>query len=370
MEFEKKVPEWNAEGTEPPESLKASGFTAGYKPPAAFFNWFWHAVGACLTELRSKLSGHADSKENPHGVTAAQVGLDKVDNTPDSEKAVAFASEAGVGRKVAQTLVLRFNGGKTENTDLFTYDGSGGKSINVTPERISAAEKDLGNVDDSVLLGKATQAGVGIPVAAASSEDGIAYTVTVPGVTELYNGLIITIIPDIVSTSTAVTLDVNGLGARMVRLPLSFNNAAMSIPKMETYFTAGRPITLQFDANYIAGDGAWKTLGKQRTSAQDLYGHVPVESGGTGADNAEDARSNLGITIENLGAAAASHVHSAADITSGTLSIARGGTGAATAAAARNALGVTLTNLGDIVIADTTPTTVTNGKWYLIKAEV
>ena len=50
---------------------------------------------------------------------------------------------------------------------------------------------------------------------------------------------------------------------------------------------------------------------------------LPVEMGGTGAENAESAR-------ENLGAAAASHTHAAADLTSGTLGVSRGGTGKAT----------------------------------------
>lgn len=52
MAFEKVVPIWNAAGVEPPESLKNSGFAANYKPPAEFFNWFWHNVSQCLTELQ------------------------------------------------------------------------------------------------------------------------------------------------------------------------------------------------------------------------------------------------------------------------------------------------------------------------------
>jgi len=52
MAFEKTVPQWDAAGTEPPSSLKSSGFTAGYKPPAAYFNWFWHGVSQALTELQ------------------------------------------------------------------------------------------------------------------------------------------------------------------------------------------------------------------------------------------------------------------------------------------------------------------------------
>ena len=54
---------------------------------------------------------------------------------------------------------------------------------------------------------------------------------------------------------------------------------------------------------------------------------VPVSQGGTGATDDATARANLGITPANIGAAAASHTHSAADVTSGTLPLARGGTG-------------------------------------------
>ena len=351
MDFEKNVPEWNAQGTEPPESLKTTGFEAGYKPPAAVFNWFWNRVSACLTEIREKLKGHADNKENPHGVTAAQVGLDKVNNTPDTEKAVAFAQEAGVARKAQSAMTIHFNGGRTEGTDQWTYDGSTGRSANITADKIGAAEKDLSNVGADAFRTKASSAGAyRIPTVSAASADGVAYTATVEGVTELYNGMLITIIPATSSTSTAVTLNVNGTGAKILRLPLSFNNAAMTTPKDAGFFTAGRPITVQYDANYTTG-GAWKTIGKMRTSAQDLYGTVPVESGGTGAADAATARANLGITVANLGAAASSHNHAASDITSGTLPIARGGTGSTTAAAARTALGITPANIGAVTKA-------------------
>ena len=75
---------------------------------------------------------------------------------------------------------------------------------------------------------------------------------------------------------------------------------------------------------------------------------VPVTNGGTGATSAASARTNLGITPENIGAAEEDHKHSAADITSGTMSVSRlptitvakGGTGATTAAQARVNLGV------------------------------
>lgn len=64
-------------------------------------------------------------------------------------------------------------------------------------------------------------------------------------------------------------------------------------------------------------------------------GVIPISQGGTGATSSSGA-------LSNLGAAAASHTHAAADITSGTLSLARGGTG--TSAASSSSLLSTLIN--------------------------
>lgn len=44
---------------------------------------------------KSALETHTSNKSNPHGVTKEQIGLDKVDNTEDSEKSVKYATSAG-----------------------------------------------------------------------------------------------------------------------------------------------------------------------------------------------------------------------------------------------------------------------------------
>lgn len=54
--YDDQIPDWTNEGTEPADSVKNEGFKAGYKPPAAYFNWFWSHTLKWLTDLRTKLS--------------------------------------------------------------------------------------------------------------------------------------------------------------------------------------------------------------------------------------------------------------------------------------------------------------------------
>ncbi len=294
MDFNFKLFTWSKQGDEPSDKMKQDGFIGKYKPPAGVFNRFWYLVTNAITELQTKFGNHADSKENPHGVTATQIGLGKVNNTPDSEKSVAFASEAGVGRKVKHAISVRFNGGSTEGTDLWTYDGSTSRSINITPAKIKAADKTHSHTlnDVNETAEKKIQR-----LVVATSTDGITYTATANGITELYNGLEITIIPNTVSTARNITLNINGLGAVPIRRPLSFSTfVATSIDADRLYFlSANTPCRLMYHANYTSG-GIWLMADKQKTSAQDLYGNVPIKNGGTGADTVEGALANLGIS--------------------------------------------------------------------------
>lgn len=124
MNFENKTPEWPKEGIEPSSEIKSKGFAPGYKPPASYFNWFWNIVSKNLAEIKTKLSN--------------------VDNTADAEKTVKRAGTAGTADKTAKKLTVQMNGGTTEGTDKFTFDGSAEKSVNVTKDAIG-----LGNVDNT-----------------------------------------------------------------------------------------------------------------------------------------------------------------------------------------------------------------------------
>lgn len=98
------------------------------------------AGSVTMDEVNAAISEHSKNTGNPHGVTAAQVGLGNVDNTADSDKYVKFASTSGTAEKTKNGITIHLNSGQVEGTSQFTFNGSTAKSINVTPEKIGAAE--------------------------------------------------------------------------------------------------------------------------------------------------------------------------------------------------------------------------------------
>lgn len=115
----------------------------------------------------------------------------------------------------------------------------------------------------------------GIPIVTTSG-DGSAYTATVDGISALTAGMKITIIPHVTSTTTSPKLNVNSLGAKSIRMPITYNISATSVGPVTSWIVKNIPITVEYDGSY------WKTISCPRPSAQHLYGTVPVSSGGTG----------------------------------------------------------------------------------------
>jgi hypothetical protein len=117
----------------------------------------WVGTGAANIALAKKtevmaVDGKADAHiarvDNPHGVTKAQIGLGNADNTADINKIVASAGRLTVGKKInnvvfdntqditikAETpnnVIVKFDGGATEGTDIYTFDGSENKSVDI-----------------------------------------------------------------------------------------------------------------------------------------------------------------------------------------------------------------------------------------------
>lgn len=63
-----------------------------------------------INDIDSTLNSHITNQNNPHNVTKAQVGLDKVDNTADVDKSVKEAKKAtndGVGNNIVDTYASK-----------------------------------------------------------------------------------------------------------------------------------------------------------------------------------------------------------------------------------------------------------------------
>ena len=73
MPYTKEIPQWNAAGTKPPQSLIDTGWQFNQKPPADYFNWQWHNVYQVLNELH-QFALHTEKLGAANGV--ATLGSD------------------------------------------------------------------------------------------------------------------------------------------------------------------------------------------------------------------------------------------------------------------------------------------------------
>lgn len=143
--------------------------------------------------------------------------------------------------------------------------------------------------------------------AVTTTGSGSAYSATIPGITELTAGLSILVEPHTTSSSNAPTLNVNGLGNKQIKRRLSGGTGTIVAVSADTQFYARRAIRLTYDSL-----GYWIADDYTKPQASDLYGTVPISSGGTGATTAEAALVKLGIT------------YGTSDLTAGTSELATG----------------------------------------------
>lgn len=122
---------------------------------------------------------------------------------------------------------------------------------------------------------------------------GSAYEAKVEGIQELAVGESFIMVPHTVSTVATPTLDVNGLGQKMIRRRITGNSSLTTPSTNEGWLSANKPVTVVFNGTYWVIDA--------KPNANDLYGEVPIDHGGTGADNAEEARENLGAAPSGFG---------------------------------------------------------------------
>lgn len=149
-----------------------------------------------------------------------------------------------------------------------------------------------------------------------TSGTGLEYVANVKGINELAVGTSFTMIPHVGSASTAPTLNVNGLGAKTIRRPLS-NGSSTVIGSENNWLQANVPVHVMYN-------GSCWTVDLAMPDANDMHGILPVSSGGTGTNSLQTLRGTMGLGN-----------------TTGALPIANGGTGATNTKTALNNLGIT-----------------------------
>ncbi|MDQ0169192.1 phage tail protein [Paenibacillus tundrae] len=202
MAFTQKLPEWNATGVEPSSVQKQTGFQPGMKPPAQWFNWHLNWSYLALKELQEKAAekSYVDTEFETikNDITQLQEDVQNAD-IPD-----ASLTEKGKTQLSSATDSELEDRASTPKAVKAAYDrGSEGVTAAQTAQTIINNRDGYGTTTNS----------------------GNAYAVTLSPAPGAYvDGLRITIKINATNTG-AVTININGLGAKSV---LKSNGTAMT----------------------------------------------------------------------------------------------------------------------------------------------
>ena len=242
--------------------------------------------------VQTKLDAHTANKNNPHQVTAEQVGADasgsaaavqtKLDthtanrNNPHQVTAEQIGALSGI--------VPLTNGG-TGATDGAT----GLKNLFAAGTTVLSSNQYGDTLPDASTVGQLFfKKGESVAKPATmDSTDGRTYTCTVPGITELTAGVSFIGIPSIESTNKTVSINVNGLGKKLIRRRVSNRSGLSAMGGSNNWLTAGSPL------EFIYNGTCWLVADMTEPHAEDLMGSVPIANGGTGASDGATGLANL-----------------------------------------------------------------------------
>lgn len=89
---------------------------------------------------------------------------------------------------------------------------------------------------------------------ASTSTDGVAYSISVPGIDSLVIGYSFVMVPDTTTTSINTTLNVNGLGAKRLRLKGGGYTATTVSPSAANWMAANKPVRVTYDGLWWVAD--------------------------------------------------------------------------------------------------------------------
>lgn len=105
---------------------------------------------------------------------------------------------------------------------------------------------------------------------------GSAYTATVSSISALTAGVSFVMVPHVASASSTPTLNVNGLGAKMIRRRTSESTDSYASGYTALWLKADRPVRLLYDGTY------WIVEGDTKLYYGDIDGTIQPSKGGTG----------------------------------------------------------------------------------------
>lgn len=107
----------------------------------SIFERMWqHILAICSNYTQTEIfDSHAGDKENPHEVTAEQLGLDRVDNTSDAEKQISDLTQVALD-------------GKTDFEVFNAHASNASNPHSVTAEQVGALSTTGGIMTNTLTL--------------------------------------------------------------------------------------------------------------------------------------------------------------------------------------------------------------------------
>jgi len=232
---------------------------------------------------RSELEAHENRKDNPHGVTKSQVGLENVPNVATNDQTPTYtASSANANLASGEKMSTAFGKIAKAISSLISHLAN-----TSNPHSVTKTQVGLGSVDNTADSAKPVSTAQATAIADAKKAGTDAQSNIDAHLEDTAN-------------PHGVTKSQVGLG--------NVPNVATN-DQTPTYTAASSLTALS------SGEKMSVAFGKVSKAVSDLISHIANKS------------NPHGVTAAQVGAALSSHNHAAGDITSGTLPVARGGTG-------------------------------------------
>ena len=271
---------------------------------------------------KSDISDFPTSLPNPAALTISLNGTSQgayngssaknINITPDSIGAsedghthnyAGSSTVGGAANSVKSSLIVKLNRGSVEGTNMFTFNGSAAKTVNITASSIGAATSGHTHTHDKI------------------TDFDDAVEALIPSSLPTANSLVVKLNGGTKEGTNMFTF--NGSTAKSINItPAAIGAAASSHNHSAANITSGTLAIARGGTGLAASPSMLVNLGSDDAAnvftaspRPGVTGTLPIANGGTGATSAAAARTALGITPANIGAATTSHNHTTDDIT-------------------------------------------------------